>query len=170
MSRHRRHPALGGHRWRHYAVALLALVLSSLWLGTAAAAELVPLADDELARVHGEGMSVYLNLQLDALTEQQALGQNAVNTGGATTSWSDALGTAGFPATGSQSLALTDASTNFAISGNALQYSNSFLTVLAQGDVGIGVNVLVIMDANQSTFNVSSNNFNFAQFWPGQLP
>lgn len=119
-------------------------------------AESVPLSDEALDEVHARGIQIHLDIDLDALSAGNV--RSVLNTVGDQ-----------FLAQGSNLIAQQGGATNvhnvIAVGGNALQNTQSFLTVIALGDVAIGVNLQVILNPSNSTFVISSNNINFSNLF-----
>ncbi len=121
------------------------------------AAERSGLSDAELAEIHAQGVTVFMDFtispQAPGLLQQQA----GVCAGIAPTGPTSAP-----TQVNAGSLNLS----SIMLSGNALQNTQNLFNVIVQGgDVGIGVNIQVVVNPTNSNFVMNSANYNFAQMF-----
>ena len=154
-----------GRRSPRVWLLVLMMVCALGGLPDAASAQMEPLTDAQLDRVAADGVSLYLDLDF-GLSPHALPGAASTLSAGTVLPQSEGAGAADsthLVGTVNQ-LSLTDIRQTFNVGGNALQYSQSLLNVFVNGgDVGIGVNLTVIIDGNNSTFNISNTNANFVR-------
>lgn len=127
----------------------------------------VHLTDEEMDQTYAEGFVVHLDITLDVVSDVRLVADQILSQGGGIPVQKDSPppardgnldGARGRPAVNLQNV--------LSLSGNALQNSRSLLNVIVQGgSVGIGVNLQVIINPSNSTFNISTRNFNFSNIF-----
>jgi len=138
--------------------------------------ELVPLADAELEAVCAAGLNITLNLGVDLSTANPSdlivVSPNNLSSlqplAGATQQPS-ASGSGSFSTGGiidMDGTMLPDfqsvINNNVSISDNALQNAQSLLNIISLGDVAVGINITIIVEPTNSTFNTTQANVNWS--------
>lgn len=156
-----------------WCLTLIALAVLTAMIRMPAAAAPVPLADEELDAVYAEGLYFTLDMKLDVegasavrleggnLDDLQTLLNNGV-------SWTSAG--IGNPANTVRAMVepggdldLNALLGSIYIGGNALQNTHNLFNLVVQGgDVGVGINISIILNPVGSNFSVYNFNFNFS--------